>query len=72
MKKTIIALLCLFISSATFAADNPRVRMETSMGVIELELNAAKAPQSVENFLRYVNEGFYDGTVFHRVIKAHP
>ena len=70
MKNIIIALLCLFISSATFAADNPRVRMETSMGVIELELNPAKAPQSVENFLRYVNEGFYDGTVFHRVIKA--
>ncbi|MFH1849561.1 MAG: peptidylprolyl isomerase [archaeon] len=44
------------------------VMLETSMGNIEIELNAEKAPITVENFLMYVNEGFYDGTIFHRVI----
>ncbi|MDC8011759.1 peptidylprolyl isomerase [Tahibacter sp. BL] len=42
--------------------------MHTSMGDITLELFADKAPKSVENFLQYAKEGFYDGTVFHRVI----
>ncbi len=46
----------------------PVVHMQTSMGEIVLELDAVKAPQSVENFIRYVREGFYDGTVYHRVI----
>jgi len=49
---------------------NPRVLMETSLGSITLELDAAKAPISVENFLAYVRDGFYDGTVFHRVMKT--
>ena len=44
------------------------VRLETSMGDIVIDLDAAKAPKTVENFLRYVNEGHYDGTIFHRVI----
>lgn len=48
---------------------NPQVRLTTSAGVIELELDAAKAPVTTENFLAYVNSGFYDGTIFHRVIK---
>jgi len=43
-------------------------RMETSLGDIVLELNAEKAPISVANFLRYAEDGFYDGTVFHRVV----
>jgi len=47
---------------------NPQVLLETSAGNITLELNRDKAPVSVENFLQYVTEGFYDGTVFHRVI----
>ena len=46
----------------------PKVLLETSMGNITLELNPAKAPITVENFLTYVREGFYDGTIFHRVI----
>jgi cyclophilin family peptidyl-prolyl cis-trans isomerase len=46
----------------------PKVKIETSMGVIVAELDAEKAPISVENFLAYVNEGFFDGTIFHRVI----
>lgn len=46
----------------------PRVRLTTSMGVIVVELNRDKAPLSVNNFLRYVDDGYYDGTIFHRVI----
>jgi peptidyl-prolyl cis-trans isomerase B (cyclophilin B) len=44
------------------------VKLETSMGDIFLELDEEKAPKSVENFLAYVNDGHYDGTIFHRVI----
>jgi peptidyl-prolyl cis-trans isomerase B (cyclophilin B) len=44
------------------------VTLETSLGSIELELDADKAPVTVANFLSYVDEGFYDGTIFHRVI----
>lgn len=47
---------------------SPRVKMTTSKGVIVIELEAQKAPISVENFLAYVRDGFYDGTIFHRVI----
>jgi peptidyl-prolyl cis-trans isomerase B (cyclophilin B) len=47
---------------------NPRVRLETSMGGITLELFKEKAPITVRNFLTYVKDGFYDGLVFHRVI----
>jgi peptidyl-prolyl cis-trans isomerase B (cyclophilin B) len=62
--------------SATPAADtakpavtaNPRVALETNKGTIVLELDAAKAPKSVANFLEYVKSGHYDGTIFHRVI----
>jgi peptidyl-prolyl cis-trans isomerase A (cyclophilin A) len=46
----------------------PKVRLTTSMGDIVLELNPGKAPRTVENFLLYVNDKHYDGTVFHRVI----
>ncbi len=50
------------------AAANPVVVMTTSKGVIKIELDAAKAPLSVENFLKYVDAKYYDGTIFHRVI----
>ena len=46
------------------------VQMDTSAGTIRIELDDAKAPLSVANFLEYVNKGHYDGTVFHRVIKG--
>ena len=52
------------------ANDNaPQVRMETSSGILVIELDAQRAPVTVENFLKYVDDGFYDGTIFHRVIK---
>lgn len=47
----------------------PQVKLETNYGDIVIELNAEKAPNTVANFLSYVNDGFYDGTIFHRVIK---
>ncbi len=47
---------------------HPRVRMETTLGDILLELDAERAPITVENFLRYAETGFFDGTVFHRVM----
>ena len=50
------------------AQDNPVVVLETSMGVITMELFPEQAPISVENFLGYVDTGHYDGTIFHRVI----
>lgn len=46
----------------------PRVKLQTNMGDMIIELNAEKAPKTVENFLSYVKEGFYDNTVFHRII----
>jgi cyclophilin family peptidyl-prolyl cis-trans isomerase len=49
-------------------AANPQVEIKTSMGAITVELFADKAPKTVENFLTYVNAGFYNGTIFHRVI----
>lgn len=44
------------------------VKLHTSLGVIGLELDSDKAPKTVENFMQYVKDGFYDGTIFHRVI----
>lgn len=65
----ILAYTALATSSVHAAKQaNPIVRMTTNSGVIELELNADKAPTTVANFLKYVEDGFYDGTIFHRVI----
>lgn len=52
------------------AVAGPKVLLETTQGNITLELNEQRSPKTVENFLRYVNDGFYTGTVFHRVIKG--
>jgi len=56
------------VSAAEEQLDNPRVLMKTSDGDIVIELYAEKSPVTVENFLSYVDAGYYDGTVFHRVI----
>lgn len=62
-------LAVVFINEIPDAhAETSMVRMETDKGVIMLELDGEKAPATVANFLRYVKEGFYDGTIFHRVI----
>jgi peptidyl-prolyl cis-trans isomerase B (cyclophilin B) len=58
------------LASAQATSVMPRVKLETSLGVIVLELTPDKAPKTVENFLQYVKDGHYDGTVFHRVING--
>ena len=67
---TVIVLLAVMLAGPAGAKDNPRVLMKTSMGNIELELYPDKAPIGVQNFLNYVRSGFYNNTVFHRVIKG--
>ena len=63
------ALVSLVMAGEIMAADeNPRVEMETTKGKIVIELAAGKAPDTVKNFLNYVDAKFYDGTIFHRVI----
>lgn len=61
-------LLMVLPSSAVEKKENPKVVIATSMGEIELELYPDKAPISVENFLSYVREGFYNPTIIHRVV----
>lgn len=80
VKKAIMRLTKLLISilawavltpttlAAAESADHPQVRLETNMGNIVVALNRDKAPATVKNFLGYVRDGFYDGTIFHRVI----
>jgi peptidyl-prolyl cis-trans isomerase A (cyclophilin A) len=67
MLRTLLAAVLLATASLVHAAD-PRVELKTSLGVIVLELSAEKAPKTVANFLQYVKDGHYNGTVFHRVI----
>ena len=59
----------MLLAAASALAENPKVRMETSKGPISIELYQDKAPESVKNFLVYVDEGHYDNTIFHRVIE---
>jgi len=65
--KLILGFFLTLTSFNLFAA-NPVVIMETTAGTIEIELYQDKAPKTVENFLQYVKTGFYDKTIFHRVI----
>jgi peptidyl-prolyl cis-trans isomerase A (cyclophilin A) len=67
MLRALLATVLLAAAALVHAAD-PRVELKTSLGVIVLELSAEKAPKTVANFLQYVKDGHYNGTVFHRVI----
>ncbi|MGB1350285.1 MAG: peptidylprolyl isomerase [Luminiphilus sp.] len=60
--------LTLIVLSSSAMAENPIVKLETTEGDITVVLFADKSPKTVENFLAHVDEGFYEGTVFHRVI----
>lgn len=66
MKKLLIILSLLLLP--TLALAGPKVVIKTSMGDIQVELNQQQAPVSTANFLSYVDSGFYNGTIFHRVI----
>ena len=60
----------LTFSSSVLAQENPVVMIETSKGTIKIELRPDLTPITVENFLRYVDNGLYDGLIFHRVISG--
>lgn len=69
----VLLLACLLVCFAGVLAASAApvaVNMETSMGTIVLRLDSEKAPNTVENFVKYVKAGFYDGTIFHRVISG--
>ncbi|MCB1670041.1 MAG: peptidylprolyl isomerase [Gammaproteobacteria bacterium] len=66
--RALIFSLVLLLGGTALAQENPIVVMETSKGTITIELFADKAPGTVENFLRYTDNDFYDGLIFHRVI----
>lgn len=73
MKRSIVGLvLALFFLGGSMNAQsaNPQVALNTSKGRIVLELDAEKAPVTVANFLSYVDDSFFSGTIFHRVIKG--
>jgi cyclophilin family peptidyl-prolyl cis-trans isomerase len=67
MTRLFVFLLSLIAATTAYAA-NPKVELKTSMGAVVLELYPDNAPKTVENFLQYVKDGHYDGTIFHRVI----
>ena len=63
-------IICLSIASSICLAEAPRVVLSTTQGDMIIELADDRAPETVDNFLKYVEEGFYDGTIFHRVIEG--
>ncbi len=63
----VMGMLALSTTKAA-AADKPSVVIETSLGNVTVQLEPEKAPKTVENFLKYVDKAFYNGTIFHRVI----
>jgi len=72
MKRLLTALIIAamgFTNTAEAKGPNPKVRLDTNYGAIVIELYPDKAPVTVKNFLSYVDKKFYDGTIFHRVIK---
>jgi cyclophilin family peptidyl-prolyl cis-trans isomerase len=74
MRTFIFAMMLLLTTTLSFATENKmsdsssKVKLTTSLGEIIIQLNPEKAPISSANFLTYVNEGFYNGTIFHRII----
>jgi peptidyl-prolyl cis-trans isomerase A (cyclophilin A)/peptidyl-prolyl cis-trans isomerase B (cyclophilin B) len=63
-----LTILALLLSLGAHATGNPHVSIKTNFGEMIVELYPEKAPRTVDNFLRYVQDGFYKGTIFHRVI----
>jgi peptidylprolyl isomerase len=69
MKKIIVALLMILSLNLSAQSKNPHVVLETNQGIIELELFPEIAPLAVENFTTHVKNGYYNGLIFHRIIK---
>ncbi len=74
MRTLILSMVLFLTSTLSFATENnmsdtqTKVKLTTTLGEIIIQLNTEKAPVSSANFLTYVNEGFYNGTIFHRII----
>ncbi len=69
LKKLLLTACSVAFATSVMASDKtPHVLLDTSFGQVEIELNAEKAPISTKNFLEYVDSGFYNNTIFHRVI----
>ena len=64
-------LAAMWLPASLVAQSNPRVRVETELGEIVLELDAKRAPNTTANFLKYVDAGHYDGGIFHRTVKMN-
>ena len=63
-----LLILAAGLILSTAAAASPTVEIQTSMGKVVIELDSEKAPVTVKNFLQYAKDGFYNGTIFHRVM----
>jgi cyclophilin family peptidyl-prolyl cis-trans isomerase len=70
MIRQLLASLACGLCALAAHATNPQVELKTNLGEIVLELNAELAPKTAANFLRYVQDGYYNGTIFHRVIEG--
>jgi peptidyl-prolyl cis-trans isomerase B (cyclophilin B) len=68
MKRFFLAILTATLAAGAVRAQNPVVVVDTSLGTFKVELDQDKAPTTVKNFLGYVDDKFYDGTTFHRII----
>lgn len=74
MQKIVVFIILMLTSTLSFSTGKsmsttaPKVKLTTTLGDITIQLNPEKAPISAENFLTYVKQGFYEGTIFHRVI----
>lgn len=66
---SLLVLVCL-VTGAEEPGQTVRVKLKTTLGTIVLELDRARAPLTVDNFLKYVNRYYYDGLIFHRVVKG--
>jgi peptidyl-prolyl cis-trans isomerase A (cyclophilin A) len=67
-RRAALAVLAGAMACGAWAADAPQVKFATTLGDFVVELDPGKAPKTVENFLQYVNDKHYDGTIFHRVM----
>ena len=67
-RRAVLAVLAGTLAAGAWAADAPKVKFVTTMGEFVVEVDPEKSPKTVQNFLQYVNDKHYDGTVFHRVI----
>jgi len=74
MRNIVLSLMLFLTTTLSFASENKmsdtqnKVKLTTSLGEIVIQLNSEKAPNTSENFIKYVKEGFYTGTIFHRII----